>query len=72
MKLPSVSTCALPAILQVHGDVFRPPRHLELLSSLIGTGVQLILLVRRQRQSALVQPAVCLHVAGHKMSGSAG
>ncbi len=28
----------------VHGDVFRPPRHLELLSALLGTGVQLALL----------------------------
>lgn len=36
--------CA-PAALQVHGDVFRPARHLELLSALIGTGVQLALLV---------------------------
>ncbi len=25
----------------VHGDVFRPPRHSELLSALIGTGVPL-------------------------------
>eukprot|EP00887_Chlorella_sp_A99_P006658 scaffold3.g6658.t1 len=30
----------------VHGDVFRPPRHLELLAALIGTGVQLALLVQ--------------------------
>ena len=30
---------------QVHGDVFRPPRHLEVLSALVGTGVQLALLV---------------------------
>ncbi len=29
----------------VHGDVFRPPRYLELLAALIGTGVQLALLV---------------------------
>mmetsp|Transcript_599 Transcript_599/g.1733 ORF Transcript_599/g.1733 Transcript_599/m.1733 type:complete len:590 (+) Transcript_599:315-2084(+) len=29
----------------VHGDVFRPPRHPELLSALIGTGVQLAMLV---------------------------
>jgi hypothetical protein len=29
----------------VHGDVFRPPRHLELLAALVGTGVQLSLLV---------------------------
>ena len=29
----------------VHGDVFRPPRHLELLAALIGTGVQLALLI---------------------------
>lgn len=29
----------------VHGDVFRPPRHLELLAALIGTGVQLSLLI---------------------------
>ena len=29
----------------VHGDVFRPPRHLALLASLIGTGVQLALLI---------------------------
>jgi transmembrane 9 superfamily protein 3 len=29
----------------VHGDVFRPPRHPELLSALVGTGVQLALLV---------------------------
>jgi len=28
----------------VHGDVFRPPRRLELLSALLGTGVQLALL----------------------------
>ena len=31
--------------LQVHGDVFRPPKHLEVLAALIGTGVQLALLV---------------------------
>ncbi|KAK9810284.1 hypothetical protein WJX72_007991 [[Myrmecia] bisecta] len=29
----------------VHGDVFRPPRSLEILAALIGTGVQLALLV---------------------------
>ena len=29
----------------MHGDVFRPPRHLELLAALVGTGVQLALLV---------------------------
>jgi len=29
----------------VHGDVFRPPAQLELLSALVGTGVQLALLV---------------------------
>ena len=29
----------------VHGDVFRPPRYLELLAALVGTGVQLALLV---------------------------
>lgn len=29
----------------VHGDVFRPPRNLELLAALIGTGVQLALLI---------------------------
>eukprot|EP00271_Cylindrocystis_brebissonii_P003027 TRINITY_DN1377_c0_g1_i1.p1 TRINITY_DN1377_c0_g1~~TRINITY_DN1377_c0_g1_i1.p1 ORF type:complete len:600 (+),score=132.97 TRINITY_DN1377_c0_g1_i1:226-2025(+) len=29
----------------VHGDVFRPPRHLALLSALVGTGAQLALLV---------------------------
>jgi len=29
----------------VHGDVFRPPRHLGLLAALIGTGAQLTLLV---------------------------
>lgn len=29
----------------VHGDVFRPPAHLELLSALVGTGAQLALLV---------------------------
>ena len=29
----------------VHGDVFRPPAHLEFLSALIGTGIQLALLV---------------------------
>lgn len=28
----------------VHGDVFRPPRRLELLSALLGTGAQLALL----------------------------
>ena len=33
------------ASLQVHGDVFRPPRHLEVLAALVGTGVQLALLV---------------------------
>lgn len=27
--------------MQVHGDVFRPPRYLELLTALVGTGVQL-------------------------------
>ncbi len=30
---------------QVHGDVFRPPRYLEVLAALVGTGVQLALLV---------------------------
>lgn len=30
---------------QVHGDVFRPPRFLEVLAAAIGTGVQLALLV---------------------------
>jgi hypothetical protein len=30
---------------QVHGDVFRPPRFLEVLAASIGTGVQLALLV---------------------------
>ena len=29
----------------VHGDVFRPPRHLVVLSALVGTGAQLALLV---------------------------
>ena len=29
----------------VHGDVFRPPMYLELLAALVGTGVQLALLV---------------------------
>ena len=29
----------------VHGDVFRAPRALELLAALVGTGVQLALLV---------------------------
>ena len=29
----------------VHGDVFRPPKYLEVLAALIGTGVQLTLLV---------------------------
>lgn len=29
----------------VHGDVFRPPRNLALLAALLGTGVQLALLV---------------------------
>ncbi|KAI3436249.1 hypothetical protein D9Q98_002302 [Chlorella vulgaris] len=29
----------------VHGDVFRPPKYLEVLAALIGTGVQLALLV---------------------------
>ena len=29
----------------MHGDVFRPPRYLELLAALVGTGVQLALLV---------------------------
>lgn len=29
----------------MHGDVFRPPRFLELLAALVGTGVQLALLV---------------------------
>ncbi|BDA44667.1 Transmembrane 9 superfamily member 3 [Coccomyxa sp. Obi] len=29
----------------VHGDVFRPPKYLELLAALVGTGVQLALLV---------------------------
>lgn len=29
----------------VHGDVFRPPKYLEVLSALVGTGVQLALLV---------------------------
>ena len=28
----------------VHGDVFRPPRHLTLLSSLVGVGMQLMIL----------------------------
>lgn len=30
---------------KVHGDVFRPPRYLELLAALVGTGVQLALLM---------------------------
>ena len=30
---------------QVHGDVFRPPNYLELLSAFVGTGMQLALLV---------------------------
>ena len=34
-----------PSRPQVHGDVFRPPRNLELLAALIGTGMQLALLV---------------------------
>ena len=29
----------------VHGDVFRPPRNLVLLSTVVGTGAQLALLV---------------------------
>lgn len=29
----------------VHGDVFRPPRHLVILSAVVGTGAQLALLV---------------------------
>ena len=29
----------------VHGDVFRPPKYLEVLAALVGTGVQLALLV---------------------------
>uniref|UniRef100_A0A7S0SL78 Transmembrane 9 superfamily member n=1 Tax=Mantoniella antarctica TaxID=81844 RepID=A0A7S0SL78_9CHLO len=29
----------------VHGDVFRPPRHLPVLSALIGTGVQMCMLI---------------------------
>lgn len=29
----------------VHGDVFRPPRNLVLLSAVVGTGAQLALLV---------------------------
>lgn len=29
----------------VHGDVFRAPRHLVLLSALVGTGAQLAMLV---------------------------
>lgn len=29
----------------MHGDVFRPPKYLELLAALVGTGVQLALLV---------------------------
>ena len=29
----------------VHGDVFRPPRNLALLSAVVGTGAQLALLV---------------------------
>ena len=35
----------MPASAQVHGDVFRPAAYLELLSAVIGTGVQLALLV---------------------------
>jgi len=35
----------LPLPAQVHGDVFRPPKFLEVLAALIGTGVQLALLV---------------------------
>lgn len=33
------------AMVQVHGDVFRPPRFLEVLAALVGTGIQLALLV---------------------------
>jgi len=29
----------------VHGDVFRPPKYLEVLAAVIGTGVQLALLI---------------------------
>jgi hypothetical protein len=29
----------------VHGDVFRPPRHLPVLAALIGTGVQMCMLI---------------------------
>lgn len=29
---------------QVHGDVFRPPRHLVFLSAVMGTGLQLVIL----------------------------
>jgi transmembrane 9 superfamily protein 3 len=29
----------------VHGDVFRPPRYLEVLAAMIGTGMQMALLV---------------------------
>lgn len=37
--------CCLGRWKLVHGDVFRPPKYLELLAALVGTGVQLALLV---------------------------
>ena len=52
-----VNSCSTPIHLQerdvseesgwklVHGDVFRPPRNLVILSAVVGTGAQLALLV---------------------------
>lgn len=40
-----LSPRCIETLPQVHGDVFRPPRYLEVLAALVGTGVQLALLV---------------------------
>ncbi len=44
LLLQGVSTQPYPGLVyvQVHGDVFRPPRKSSLLSVYVGTGVQLI------------------------------
>lgn len=39
---PRAETCSLCWAVQVHGDVFRAPQYFTLLSTFVGTGVQLL------------------------------
>ena len=43
----------------VHGDVFRPPRSLVILSAVVGTGAQLALLVLLVNLLAIVGISYC-------------